>query len=69
MKQLAFNMLDLIQLGEILPHFDSKTKTTALSLHEVHDHSDSLLISRYNQFDKQYENMRSELAGLEDLAI
>jgi hypothetical protein len=54
MKQLAFTMLDLIQLGEILPHFDSKTKTTAVSHHEIHDHSDSLLISRCNEFDKQY---------------
>jgi len=69
LKQLAFNLFDLIQLGEILPHFDSKTKITAISHHDVHYHSDSLLISRFNEFDKQYENMRSELGGLEDLAI
>jgi hypothetical protein len=51
MKQLAFTLLELIQLGDVIPHYHSVTRKARPGRHEVHDRADTLLISSCNAFD------------------
>ena len=69
MRQLSFTLLDLIQLGVILPHFNSTTKVAFPGRHEIHDHTDRLLISSYNRFDEEYHQLKLSLPELDDSTI
>ena len=63
MKQLNFTLLDLIQLGDIVPFFNTATKDATPDRHEVHDNTDKLLVSSYNKFDEEYNQLTNELCG------
>jgi hypothetical protein len=53
-KQLTFTLLDLIQLGDIVPFFNSIKNVATRDMHEVHDYSDDLLVTTFNKFDDEY---------------
>ena len=50
MNQLSFTLLDLCQLGDIEPYYNTITKQNDLSQHEIHDLSDKLLVSSLGMF-------------------
>ena len=56
-RQLAFTLLDLIQLGDIVPHMDSITNVAAPNRHEVHEHGGVLLHGTFNSFEDMYNEM------------
>ena len=64
-RQLSFTLLDLIQLGEIVPHYDTHTKTAVPGQHEVHDYTDKLLVSSRNLFDDKLNYLKLKL-GIQD---
>jgi hypothetical protein len=39
-KQLTFTLLDLTQLGDIVPFFNTSKKEAAIDRHEIHDSTD-----------------------------
>lgn len=69
LKHLSFTLLDLIQLGDIVPHYNSTNLTGVLDHHEVHDRSDSLLISRMNLFEDKYHELRNKLGVADKLDL
>ena len=40
MSQLSLKLIDLIQLGDIVPYFNTKDKVPTADRHEVHDYDD-----------------------------
>ena len=50
MNQLSFTLLDLCQLGDIEPYYNTVTKQVDNSQHEVHDLSDKLLVRNLGLF-------------------
>ena len=63
MNQLSFTLLDLCQLGDIEPYYNTVTKQLDNSQHEVHDLSDKLLVSSLEQFQHQYNDLVHRLGG------
>ena len=61
MNQLTFSLLDLIQLGDIIPHYSTKDKKHIADLHEVHDFEDKLLVSHYSMFKDKYVELTLKL--------
>jgi hypothetical protein len=59
-------LLDIIQLGEIVPFFNTVKKEAAIDRHEVHDLTNELLISNYNKFDHGFGILANELGGTEE---
>ena len=51
MHQLTFTLLDLIQLGDIVPFFNTATKLSDPDRHEVHYYNnDNLVVSNIELF-------------------
>ena len=50
MNQLSFTLLDLCQLGDIEPFYNTVTKQLDDSQHEVHDLTDKLLVRSLGLF-------------------
>ena len=61
MNQLTFGLLDIIQLGDIIPHYSTKDKKHIADLHEVHDFEDKLLVTHYSMFKDKYIELTLKL--------
>jgi len=61
--QLSFTLRDLIQLGDIVPYYNSSDKSITADRHEVHDYEDKLLISHVNKFQDKYNDLVEKLGG------
>jgi hypothetical protein len=57
LPQLTFSLLDLIQLGDIVPHYNTIEKKSVADWHEIHDYEDKLLISHFSKFDDKFREL------------
>ena len=63
MNQLTFSLLDLCQLGDIVPFYNTATKLGDPDRHEVHDYSDKLLVRSLGLFQDKYNELVDKLGG------
>ena len=63
MNQLTFSLLDLCQIGDIVPFYNTATKLGDPDRHEVHDYSDKLLVRSLGLFQDKYNELVDKLGG------